>query len=253
MNWIGLKTLTYREIQRFSRVYIQALISPWISALLYILIFGFVVGSRITLSEDVRYIDFVLPGLVMLNLIQAAYQQAAFSLYMHRFQRSIHEILVAPLSYAEMLVGFLVAAVVRGVVVGVGVYVLALVFTATTITHIFLFLFYSVAVSLVFGLVGLLVGMWSNNFEQLNILNTFVIMPLTFLGGVFNSITMLPEKAQVFARLNPFFYFVDGLRYAMIGVQEANVQIGYGIIFISITGLGALTWYLFKIGWRVRS
>ena len=253
MNWIGLKTLIYREIQRFSRVYIQALVSPWISALLYILIFGFVVGSRITLIEGVRYIDFVLPGLVMLNLIQAAYQQAAFSLYMHRFQRSIHEILVAPLSYGEMLTGFLTAAVVRGVVVGFGVYALALIFTTATIAHIFLFLFYCVAVSLLFGLIGLLVGICSNNFEQLNILNTFVIMPLTFLGGVFNSVTMLPEKAQVFVRLNPFFYFVDGLRYAMIGMQEANVLVGYGIISVSIIGLGFLTWYLFKIGWRVRS
>lgn len=252
MNKIGLQTLIVREVKRFMRVYIQALISPWISALLYIIVFGIIIGSRIDTIAGVTYIDFVLPGIVMLNLIQASYQQGGFGLYMHRFQRSIEEILVSPLSYLEMLIGFIIASVFRGMVVGLGVYFLALMFTSASMSHFGLFLFYSIGVSIIFSLVGLIVGMWAKNFEQLTILTTFVIIPLTFLGGVFNSITMLPEKVQIFLKINPFFYFVDGLRYSMIGVSESNIMVGYIIIISLILSLGFLVWHLFKIGWKIR-
>ena len=253
MNIIGLQTLVWQEIQRFLRVWIQALVSPWINALLYILIFGVVVGSRIDTIAGVSYIDFVLPGIVMMNVIGAAYMQGAFGLYFKRFARHIEEVLTAPFSYFELLLGFVTAGVVRGLLVGLGVYVIALFFTTATIAHLFLFIFYSVAVSLIFTFIGLLVGLWSDNFEQLSVLQTFVITPLTFLGGVFNSVSMLPEKAQMIAKLNPFFYFVDGLRYSMIGVREANVWVGFFLIVGLIVGFGGLTWYLFYKGWRLRS
>jgi len=253
MNVIGLKTFIYQEIQRFTRVWIQSLVSPWINALLYILVFGVIVGARIQLISGVRYIDFVLPGIVMLNIISSAYMQGSFGLYFKRFARHIEELLIAPFSHLEMLMGFLVASVLRGLIVGFGVYVIALFFTTSTISHVFLFLFYSISVATIFSLVGLIVGLWSNNFEEVSILNTFLIMPLTFLGGVFNSVSMLPEKAQIFVRLNPFFYFVDGLRYSMIGISEANVWVGLAIIFGLIFGLGWVVWYLFKIGWRLRT
>ncbi len=253
MNIVGLKTLIYQEIQRFSRVWIQSLVSPWINALLYILVFGVIVGSRIDLIAGVTYIDFVLPGIVMLNLISASYMQGAFGLYFKRFARHIEEVLIAPFSHFEILISFVAAAVLRGLIVGFGVYVIALFFSAATITHLFLFLFYSILVAIIFSFVGLIIGLWANNFEQVSVLNTFVITPLTFLGGVFNSITMLPESAQFFVRLNPFFYFVDGLRYSMIGISEANVWVGLGIIFTLIVVLGGVVWYLFKIGWKIRT
>lgn len=253
MNTIGLQTFISREVQRFSRVYIQSLVSPWISALLYIIIFGKVVGSRIDSISGVSYIDFVLPGIVMLNLIQSSYQQGAFSLYMQRFQKSIEEILVSPLSYFEILIGFVAASVIRGLLVGLGVYALALLFTDATIEHFFLFVLYSIAVTFIFSCIGLIVGMWSNNFEQLNMLNTFVIMPLMFLGGMFNSISMLPPVAQIAMKLNPFFYFVDGLRYSMIGLHETNMAFGAGLMIVLSIGLGYLVWRLFSIGWRIRS
>jgi len=253
MNAIGLSTFISREVQRFSRVYIQSLISPWISALLYIVVFGKVVGSRIDLIAGVPYIDFVLPGIVMLNLIQASYQQGAFSLYMQRFQKSIEEILVSPLSYLEILIGFVTAAILRGIIVGLGVYALALLFTRATIEHFFIFLLYTIAVTFVFSCVGLIVGMWSKNFEQLNMLNTFVIMPLMFLGGMFNSITMLPAAGQMAMKFNPFFYFIDGLRYSMIGLHETNLAIGAVFMIITVVGLGTIVWRLFSIGWNIRS
>ncbi len=253
MNTIGITTLIGQEIQRFMRVWIQALVSPWINALLYILIFGVVVGSQISEIAGVSYIDFVLPGIVMMNLIGAAYMQGAFGLYFKRFAKHIEELLVSPFSHFELLLAFVTAGVVRGLIVGLGVYVIALFFTVATISNILLFIFYSVAVSLIFSFIGILIGLWSDSFEQLSILQTFVITPLIFLGGVFNSIHMLPEQAQFFVRLNPFFYFVDGLRYSMIGVQEANVAIGLAIIMTLVAVLGGLCWYLFKIGWRIRT
>lgn len=253
MNIIGLKTLIFQEIQRFFRVWIQSLVSPWINALLYILIFGVVVGSRIDTIVGVSYIDFVLPGIVMMNIIGAAYMQGAFGLYFKRFARHIEEILTAPFSHFELMIGMMTAGVVRGLVVGLGVYVIALFFTTATIAHLFLFILYSVGVSLIFGFIGLLIALWADNFEQLSILQTFVITPFIFLGGVFNSITMLPEPAQVLVRFNPFFYFVDGLRYSMIGVQEADPLIGAGVIIGCIVLFGGWTWYLFKIGWRIRT
>jgi ABC-2 type transport system permease protein len=252
MNTIGLATLIIREVERFTRVGIQTLISPWINALLYILIFGFVVGSRIELISGVRYIDFVLPGIVMLNLIASSFSQTSSSMYFQRFARHIEEVLVAPLSYMEMVVGFVFAGVLRGLIVGVGVYIIALFFSVATIAHFGLFLIYSVAVAIIFSLLGLLVGLWSDSFEQLTILNTFLITPLTFLGGVFNSAEMLPEKAQLLIRLNPFFYFVDGLRYSMIGVSEADSMIGAVVISVLILLLGISVLHLFRVGYRLR-
>jgi ABC-2 type transport system permease protein len=253
MNIIGLQTHVQKEIQRFMRVAVQTLVSPWINALLYILIFGYVVGSRIDLIAGVSYIDFVLPGVLMLNLISSSYSQTSSSLYFQRFARHIEEILTAPLSHFEVMFGYVVAGVIRGMIVGLGVYGIAIFFSAASMANVGWFLFYSISVSLIFSLLGLLVGFWAEGFEQLAILNTFIITPLTFLGGVFNSITMLPEKAQFWVQLNPFFYFVDGLRYAMIGVQEANQAIGLAVILGLILVLGSLVWYLFKIGWKIRT
>ena len=179
-------------------------------------------------------------------------QNPSLSLYFSRFARHIEEILVAPLSHLEMIIGYVVGGVIRAAVVGFGVYLIAIFFSAANMAHMWLFIFYSISVAIIFAFLGLLVGLWAENFEHLAILNTFVIMPLTFLGGVFNSIYMLPEKLQVFVRLNPFFYFVDGLRYSMIGVQESNTTIGVFMILFLIVGLGSLTWYLFKTGYKLR-
>jgi ABC-2 type transport system permease protein len=253
MNIIGIQTLIIQEFQRFTRVWVQSLVSPWMSALLYIFIFGSVVGSRIDLIVGVEYIDFVLPGIVMMNLITSSYMQGAFSIYFKRFQRQIEEILVAPFSNIEMLVAFVIGGVVRGLIVGLGVYIIALLFTTASMNHFFLFITYSIAVTLIFSLVGILIGLWAENFEQLNVLSTFVIMPLTFLGGVFNSITMLPPAFQTFVKLNPFFYFVDSLRYAMIGIREGSA-FGANLLMLGlIVGLGGLTWHLFQRGWKIRN
>ena len=252
-NKIALTSFISREIQRFTRVYVQSLISPWINAVLYIFIFGYVVGSRIDTIAGITYISFVLPGILMMNIISASFQQTAFSLYFKRFARYIEEYLVAPFSNFELLLGHVIGGVIRAIFVGVGIYGIAILFGTASIVHPFWFFFYSLAVATIFSLVGVFIGLWADSFEQLNILTTFVIMPFTYLGGMFNSVSMLPEKIQWFMRLNPFFYFVDGLRFSMTGVQESNMTVGIMLIFFFIVGLGTLVWYLFKIGWRIRN
>lgn len=252
INWIGLWTVVVRESKRFIRVSVQTLVSPWISAVLFIFVFGSVVGSRISSIGGVSYIHFVLPGILMMNIISSAFGQSSTSLYFHRWTRNIEEMLVAPLSHLEMLVGYIFGAIVRGVVVGLGILVVGLFFGATQIDHFWLFLFYVAGVSAVFGLVGILIGLWANSFEQLNILNTFFIMPLSFLGGVFNTITMLPPSLQHVAYFNPFFYFMDGIRYSMIGFTETGPWFSAAFVLGLILVLGAITVFLFHRGWRLR-
>lgn len=252
VNWIGLYTLTKREVERTFRVVIQTLVTPWITALLYIFIFGKVIGSRIDTIAGVPYIQFVLPGILLMNVIMGSFMSASNALYFKRFLHDIEEILVAPLSYMEMIIGFVASSVIRALVIGIGIFIIAIFFGGASIEHFGLFLFYVISVSSIFALLGLIVGLWANGFEQLNIWNTFFITPFVFLGGVFYSVEMLPESAQGIALYNPFFYFIDGIRYSMIGVRESNEIIGFVLIIGLIIGLGGLVWYLFKIGWRLR-
>ncbi|TSC73205.1 MAG: ABC transporter permease [Parcubacteria group bacterium Gr01-1014_70] len=252
MNYIGLWTFIRREMGRFSRVAIQTLVTPWISALLYIFVFGRVVGTRIDQIEGVAYVDFVLPGILMMNIIMSAFMQTAFSLYFQRFARHIEEVLVAPFAYWEMIIGHIVGGVMRAVAVGAGIYIIAVFFSTASFAHVGLFFFYALSVAVLFSFIGLLIGLWAQSFEQLNILNTFVIMPLSFLGGMFNSVAMLPPLLRSAVQFNPFFYFIDGIRYAMIGVREADAGIGAMVIVGSLLALGFLVWHLFRIGYRLR-
>jgi ABC-2 type transport system permease protein len=252
MSGLRLYAVISKEVQRYLRIPIQTLISPWVSAFLYIVIFGLVIGSRIQFFDDLSYIDFVLPGILMMNIIMSSLSQSSTSLYFQRWTKGIHEVLTSPLSYVEMIIGYIVGAVSRSVIVGAGVFVLALLFTEANLDHFGPFIFYVVVTATIFSLIGLLVGLWAEKFEHLNILQTFVITPLIYVGGVFNSIDMLPVQLQGIAKLNPFFYMVDGLRYSMISFSESNLLFG-AIFLISLAViLFFLVTYLFKIGWKLR-
>lgn len=253
MNWVGLYTLLRKEVERVMRVAVQTIFSPLISATLYIFIFGYVIGGRIDLIAGVPYITFVFPGILMMNIIGSSFEHTASSVYMGRFLKSIEEMLVAPFSHIEMVVGYVLAAVVRATIVSFGILAIGVFFGAVGLENIWLFLFYAVSVSTIFALIGMLVGLWAKSFEQFSLLNIFIIMPFSFLGGIFYSVQMLPPSVQIIAHINPFFYFIDGIRYAMIGVSEANSAIGAVLILSLITILGSLVIYLFKIGWRIRA
>lgn len=242
-----------REVERTMRVIVQTLVAPVISAALYIFIFGYVIGSKIDEIAGVPYITFVFPGILMLSVINAAFGSSSSSLYFARFLKSIDEILIAPFSYLEMIFGFILGAMMRSIMVAFLILAVGMLFDAVSLIHPFAFLFYIASVAGIFSLLGMLVALWAQGFEQLSMLNTFIITPFTYLGGIFYSISMLPEIAQTITRANPFFYFVDGLRNAMTGVHEANTYLGLVIIFGIFAVLTALTVHLFKIGWRIRS
>lgn len=253
INWIGIYTMIRREIERTMRVMVQTLVSPVISATLYIFIFGHVIGSKISSIAGVPYITFVFPGILMLSVINAAFGSSSSSLYFARFLKSIDEILIAPFSYLEMIFGFMLGSMLRSVMVAFLILIVGVLFHAVTLIHPFAFLFYIVTVAGIFSLLGMLVALWAQGFEQLSVLNTFIITPFTYLGGIFYSITMLPPVAQTITRANPFFYFVDGLRNSMTGVHEANTHLGLVIILGILIAFTTLTVHLFKIGWNIRA
>lgn len=251
-NWIGLYTMLRREVKRTLRVVIQTLVAPVVSAALYIFIFGSVIGSRIDDFAGVPYISFVFPGVLMLSIINASFSSASSALYFMRFTKGIEEILITPFSYLEMLVGFVGSAVTRALMVAFLILGVGVLFGAVTLEHPLWFVFYIACISAIFAMLGILVALWAESFEQLQVLNTFVITPLTYLGGIFYSITFLPALAASITRVNPFFYFADAVRSSMIGYSEADTTVGLIVVLGLVLGLGTLVTMLFKRGWKIR-
>lgn len=252
-NWIGLYTMFRREVKRTLRVVIQTLIAPVVSAALYIFIFGSVIGTKIDDFAGVPYISFVFPGVLMLSIINASFSSASSALYFMRFTRGIEEILITPFSYFEMLLGFVGSAVTRAMMVAFLILGVGVLFGAVKLEHPLWFVFYIACISAIFAMLGIIVALWAESFEQLQGLNTFVITPLTYLGGIFYSITFLPPLAKTITLFNPFFYFADGVRSSMIGYSEANSQIGLVVIIGLVVVFGIVVTQMFKRGWKIRS
>lgn len=253
INWIGLYTMVRREIKRTFRVAVQTLVAPVISSALYIFIFGTVIGTRIDDFAGVPYISFVFPGILMLSIINSAFASASSSLYFMRFTRSIEEILITPFSYLEMLIGFVGSAIARSLMVAFLILMVGVLFGAVSLVNPIGFVLYVMGIAAIFAMLGILTALWAEGFEQLQSLNTFVITPLTYLGGIFYSITFLPDLAATLTRLNPFFYFADGIRNSMIGYSEADSTIGLVVILGLVAALAVLVTHLFRIGWKIRS
>jgi ABC-2 type transport system permease protein len=252
-NWIGLYTMLRREVRRTLRVVVQTLLAPMISAALYLFIFGSVLGTKIDDFAGVPYISFVFPGVLMLSVINASFASASSALYFMRFTRGIEEILITPFSYFEMLVGFVGSAVVRSLMVAALIVMVGISFGAVTMVYPLAFVFYIAAIAAIFAMLGIIVALWAESFEQLQALNTFVITPLTYLGGIFYSITFLPPTAALVTQLNPFFYFADGVRSSMIGYSEGNLAIGLVVIVGLVAVLALTVTQIFKRGWKIRS
>ena len=252
VNWIGLWTMIRREIQRLMRVPIQAIGAPLISALLFIFIFGYVVGGRISSIGGFHYLEFVLPGVVMMNIINAAFLQATSQLYFQRFQKSIEEILVSPLSYVEMIAGSISIVIIRSVMTALGIMLIGVLFGAVHMHSLPEFLFWVIFVSMIFGFLGIIVALWAKTFEQLNILIVFLITPLSMVGGVFNTVSMLPPWLRWLAYGNPLFYFINGLRHSMIGFSEAPAVIGVSLTLGLAAVLGVIVWRLYAVGYGLR-
>lgn len=252
LNWIGLYTFVRREFARVMRIAVQTVAAPLISATLFIFIFGFILGQRIELIAGVPYMQFVFPGILTMSVLTSAFEHTASAVYFGRWIKSIHEVLVAPFAYIEMVIGYVGSAVLRALFIGSLILCIGVLFKAVTISAPILFVLYVIGVAMIFALLGVLVGLWADSFEQLGLLNTFVIMPLSFLGGMFYSIEFLPQSLKLVTILNPFFYLIDSMRFATIGIHEGNLFVGTCIIIGLVVFLGALVLHLFKIGWRIR-
>ena len=253
INTIGLYTLIRREMERIMRISVQTLAAPLISAFLFIFIFGSVLGQKIDLIAGIPYLQFVFPGILIMNVLSSAFEHTSSSVYFGIWIRSIEEMVVAPFSYIEMVLGYVLSAVIRSLIVGIGVLIIGFLFGAVQIASPLLFFAYLIGIATIFALLGILVGLWAKGFEQLGLLNTFVITPLTFLGGMFYSIELLPEVVKTITIFNPFFYFIDSMRYATLGFNESNLVIGAVLMIGLIIVFGGLVLHLFKIGWKIRN
>lgn len=239
VNYVGLGTLVRREFKRTMMVINQVVWPPIITTLLYIYIFGLSLGSRIKSVDGVPYVEFLLPGLVMLNVIASSYEETSSSMFQQRFMNSIQELLIAPLSYVEILVGFLTGSVLRGLVIGNLVMIIGLALVHVGPHHLAAYFFFMAVTSLLFSAGGMIAGILGKTFDNLAIITTFIITPLTFVGGVFSSSSMLPPLFAKLSLINPIVYMVDGFRYSYTGAAEISLAVdGIVVLGLALAALG---------------
>ena len=252
VNWTGFYTLTKREILRFLKVWTQTILPTWITTLLYLLIFGFIIGKALPEIKNITYLEFIIPGVLMMGIITTTYANNSTSIFMMKWLDYIEGLLISPVSYIESVGAFILGGIARGIIIGMSIYLISLFFYSGGIFNPILFVLLIIVVSLIFASLGLITGLWAENWDQLNIWSTFIITPLVFLGGVFHSISLVPESLQIITKINPIFYMVDALRYSMLGISESNLLIGFSMIFLLAVSLFFFTVYLFKIGYKIR-
>lgn len=253
-NWAGFYTLVRREVGRTKRVIGQAIVTPLITASLYIFVFGYILGSKIDTIAGVPYLSFVFPGVFTMNLVMAVFGATSFSIFFMKFQRTIEDMLTLPLSYVELVISLIISGVVRALGISVALAFVAFAFGVNELPHPFILLGYVLLTSVLFGLFGVVAGIWAdNNFEKFGFITNFILTPLSFLGGAFYSISMLPEKWQFVVLWNPIFYIVDGIRYSLTGYHEASLLFGVGVLSVlSAAVLSACVW-IFYTGWKLRA
>ncbi len=248
----GFYTLFYKETLRFYKVALQTILAPIITTLLYFVVFSHVLKDRVAVFDDVSYTSFLIPGLVMMTIIQNAFANSSSSLIQSKVTGNIVFVLLTPLSYIEFFMAFMLAAVVRGLVVGMGVFLVAICFVPVPIHSFIFLLLFALLGSAVLGTLGIIAGIWAEKFDQLAGFQNFVIMPLSFLSGVFYSIHSLPEFWQMVSHLNPFFYMIDGFRYGFFGVSDVSPWVSLTVILTALLGLTLFAINLLKQGYRLR-
>lgn len=251
-NSQALRTLFIKEIRRFLKVWKQTVFSPLITTSLYFLVFGVALGGRLGDVDGVPYIAFVIPGLMMLAMISNAFLNTSSSLFQSKINGTIDDILVAPIGTFEILIAYVGAATCRGLLVGVLVWLVALLFVGFNLHAPLWVLFFALLVCIAFSLGGLLIAMWAQKFDHLAIVPSFVITPLTFLGGVFYSIDMLPEFWRNLSLANPVLYMVNGLRYALLGSSDVPVHVCALVLLALTSAVGAAAALAFHRRWNLR-
>jgi ABC-2 type transport system permease protein len=248
----GFRTLFVKEVRRFARVPGQTLLSPVITTVLYFVVFGWSLGGRLREVEGVPYARFIVPGLVALGVVSNAYSNTASSLFVMKLQGTILDLLVSPLTYGEILWAFVAAGVVRGLLVGGVTWGVAGLFEGYEVAHPLVALALVLLAGILFAALGLITAIWASSFEQVNFIPTFFITPLTFLGGVFYSVEMLPPAFRRATLANPIFYMVDGVRFGMLGFSDASPWAGAALLAtLAIVAVG-VAYSLLRSGYELR-
>ena len=254
-NLQALRTLAYANVRRILRIWIQTILPPAITTALYFLIFGSLIGSRIGNMpgyEGLSYIEFMVPGLIMLSVITNSYANVASAFFGTKFQKSIEEIIVSPMPAWVILIGFLAGGIARGVIVGIVVILTSLFFVDISISNYFLTCFSIIITSLLFSLLGLMNGIYARNFDDVSIVPTFVLTPLIYLGGIFYSINILSPQWQIVSQLNPILYIVNFFRYAMLGQSEIEPMFGFSLIVLFTLIFSGISYYLILKGTGIK-
>ncbi len=252
-QWIALSTIIRKEIVRFMRIWVQTLIPPVITVTLYFVIFGKLIGSRIGEMGGFSYVEFVVPGLIMMSIITNSYGNVVSSFFSVKFQKSIEEVLVSPTPNYIILFGYVFGGVIRGLLVGIIVTAVSLFFTTLTINNLPVTIGIVILTAIVFSLAGFFNALFARNFDDISIIPTFVLTPLTYLGGVFYSIKLLPEFWQGVSQLNPVLYMVNAFRYGILGTSDINVTSAFIGVMVFIVILSSACLYLLSHGTRLRS
>ncbi|HQZ31591.1 MAG TPA: ABC transporter permease [Arenimonas sp.] len=252
-NLIALKTIARREVARILRIWGQTLVPPAITMTLYFLIFGNLIGSRIGTMDGISYMDFIVPGLVMMAIIQNAYGNISSSFFGAKFGRHVEELLVSPMPNWVILGGYVAGGVLRGLMVGGIVMVIAMLFTQVRLPHPFITLATVFLGAAIFSLAGFVNAVYAKKFDDIAIVPTFILTPLTYLGGVFYSVKLLPDWAEAATHLNPIFYMVNAFRYGLLGQSDVSMVTAFGLMLFFVVALAALGLWLLKRGVGLRS
>jgi ABC-2 type transport system permease protein len=249
----GWQTLFYKEILRFWKVGFQTVAAPVLTAVLYLLIFGHVLEGNVKVYDTIGYTAFLVPGLVMMSVLQNAFANSSSSLIQSKIMGSLVFVLLTPLSHWSWFVAYVGSSVVRGVLVGLGVFIVTVGFTGVHLVAPLWILVFAVLGAALLGALGIIAGLWAEKFDQMAAFQNFVIMPMTFLSGVFYSIHSLPPFWQTVSHLNPFFYMIDGFRYGFFGVSDVSPWVSLGIVGTALVVVGAISVHLLRIGYKIRS
>lgn len=252
MNLLGFYTLFYKEVLRFTKVLLQTLLAPIVTALLYLLVFGQALADRVEVFPGISYTTFLVPGLVMMSVIQNAFANSSSSLIQSKVTGNLIFILLAPVSTLEFFAAFVAAAVVRGVLVGGGILAAAVWFVPVPVHSVGITLLFAALGAAVLGVLGIIAGVWAQKFDQLAGFQNFIILPLSFLSGVFYSIHSLPSFWQVASHLNPFFYMIDGFRYGFFGAADVSPWVSLAVVAAFLLGLSAFNLEWLRRGYRLR-
>ncbi|MCK2147613.1 ABC transporter permease [Marinobacter alexandrii] len=253
MNFYGVRAIYNFEMARMKRTLMQSVLSPVISTCLYFVVFGSAIGSRMGDIDNISYGAYIIPGLVMLSLLMQSISNASFGIYMPKFSGTIYEVLSAPVSYVEVVLGYVGAAATKSVILGLIILATARLFVDYEVLHPFWMVAFLVLTSVTFSLFGFIIGIWADGFEKLQIVPMMIVTPLVFLGGTFYSIDMLPSIWQTISLFNPVVYLISGFRWAFYGVSDVHIGISVGMTLVFLTACMLAVWYIFKTGYRLRS